>query len=66
MLFVAYYDIQFTFREVFMEMKAKFWIENKDGRCNYFKLFLESVKEGKEGSLTSWGGFFYLSVSGSV
>lgn len=49
-----------------MEMKAKFWIENKDGRCNYFKLFLESVKEGKEGSLTSWGGFFYLSVSGSV
>jgi molybdate transport system regulatory protein len=29
MLFVAYYNIRFSSREVFMEVKAKFWIENK-------------------------------------
>ena len=29
MLCVAYSNVQFTFEEVFMEIKAKFWIENK-------------------------------------
>ena len=29
MLFVAYYDVQLAFKEVFMEIKSKFWIENK-------------------------------------
>jgi len=29
MLLLAYYNVQFTFEEVFMEIKAKFWIENR-------------------------------------
>jgi molybdate transport system regulatory protein len=29
MLLLAYYNVQFTFEEVFMEIKVKFWIENK-------------------------------------
>lgn len=29
MLLLAYYNVQFTFEEVSMEIKVKFWIENK-------------------------------------